>query len=36
MEGLDDIGLTLKSLDSIDKFEKSRQSIKPNTKTLNH
>lgn len=36
MEGLDDIGLTLKSLDSIDKFEKSRPSFKPTTKTLNH
>ncbi|CAB4594051.1 unannotated protein [freshwater metagenome] len=36
MEGLDDIGLTLKSLDFIDKFEKSRASFKPNTKTLNH
>ena len=35
MEGLDDIGLTLKSLDSIDKFEKSRPSFKPTTKTLN-
>lgn len=31
MEGLDDIGLTLKSIDSIDHFEKSRQSYKPLT-----
>ncbi|MSO25293.1 MAG: 3-isopropylmalate dehydratase small subunit [Candidatus Planktophila sp.] len=31
MEGLDDIGLTLKSLDSIDEFEKSRPLYKPQT-----
>ncbi len=36
MEGLDDIGLTLKSLDSIDKFENSRPLFKPRTQTLNH
>ena len=35
MEGLDDIGLTLKSLDSIDKFENSRPLFKPRTQTLN-
>ena len=31
MEGLDDIGLTLKQIDSIDSFEKSRPSFKPQT-----
>lgn len=31
MEGLDDIGLTLKQVDSIDKFEKSRSLHKPLT-----
>ena len=31
MEGLDDIGLTLKQIDSIDSFEKNRLSHKPNT-----
>ncbi|CAB4331103.1 unannotated protein [freshwater metagenome] len=31
MEGLDDIGLTLKSIDSIDQFEKSRPLFKPLT-----
>lgn len=31
MEGLDDIGLTLKQTDSIDSFEKSRPSFKPTT-----
>ncbi|CAB4660997.1 MAG: 3-isopropylmalate dehydratase small subunit [Actinobacteria bacterium] len=35
MEGLDDIGLTLKSIDSIGSFEKSRPAYKPQTKTLN-
>jgi len=29
MEGLDDIGLTVKNADSIDSFEKSRTSLKP-------
>jgi 3-isopropylmalate/(R)-2-methylmalate dehydratase small subunit len=31
MEGLDDIGLTLKQIDAIDAFEKSRPSYKPAT-----
>lgn len=31
MEGLDDIGLTLKQVDSIDKFEKNRSVHKPLT-----
>ncbi|MEI9906970.1 MAG: 3-isopropylmalate dehydratase small subunit [Actinomycetota bacterium] len=31
MEGLDDIGLTLKHTDSIDEFEKSRSAVKPAT-----
>ena len=31
MEGLDDIGLTLKNIDSVDSFEKSRPSFKPQT-----
>lgn len=31
MEGLDDIGLTLKQTDSIDSFEKNRSTIKPAT-----
>jgi len=31
MEGLDDIGLTLKQSGSIDTFEKSRPSLKPQT-----
>ncbi|MEI6811232.1 MAG: 3-isopropylmalate dehydratase small subunit [Actinomycetes bacterium] len=31
MEGLDDIGLTLNSIDSIDQFEKSRPLFKPLT-----
>ncbi|MBI3430049.1 MAG: 3-isopropylmalate dehydratase small subunit [Actinobacteria bacterium] len=31
MEGLDDIGLTLKQTDSIDAFEKRRPTIKPAT-----
>lgn len=31
MEGLDDIGLTLKHTDSIDAFEKKRASYKPKT-----
>ena len=31
MEGLDDIGLTLKQTDSIDAFEKTRPSFKPAT-----
>jgi 3-isopropylmalate/(R)-2-methylmalate dehydratase small subunit len=31
MEGLDDIGLTFKNLDSIASFEKSRTSLKPAT-----
>lgn len=31
MEGLDDIGLTLKETDSIDAFEKARLSVKPAT-----
>ena len=31
MEGLDDIGLTLKQTDSIDSFEKNRLSHKPTT-----
>jgi 3-isopropylmalate/(R)-2-methylmalate dehydratase small subunit len=31
MEGLDDIGLTVKNADSIDSFEKSRISLKPAT-----
>lgn len=31
MEGLDDIGLTIKNSDSIDSFEKSRPEFKPST-----
>ncbi len=31
MEGLDDIGLTMKQTDSIDAFEKSRPAYKPQT-----
>jgi len=31
MEGLDDIGLTLKQTDSIDEFEKTRAEYKPKT-----
>ena len=31
MEGLDDIGLTFKNVDSIDSFEKSRTTLKPAT-----
>lgn len=31
MEGLDDIGLTLKQIDSIDGFESRRSSVKPTT-----
>jgi len=31
MEGLDDIGLTMKQIDSIDGFEKNRSSLKPKT-----
>jgi len=31
MEGLDDIGLTLKQIDSIDVFEKTRPEYKPTT-----
>jgi 3-isopropylmalate/(R)-2-methylmalate dehydratase small subunit len=31
MEGLDDIGLTLKNIDSVSKFEESRPSFKPKT-----
>jgi 3-isopropylmalate/(R)-2-methylmalate dehydratase small subunit len=31
MEGLDDIGLTMKQTDSIDGFEKNRSSLKPKT-----
>ena len=31
MEGLDDIGLTLKQMDSIDEFEKKRSPLKPAT-----
>jgi 3-isopropylmalate/(R)-2-methylmalate dehydratase small subunit len=31
MEGLDDIGLTMKQTDSIDGFEKNRSSFKPKT-----
>lgn len=31
MEGLDDIGLTLKQIDSIDGFESRRSSLKPTT-----
>ncbi|MEI8149107.1 MAG: 3-isopropylmalate dehydratase small subunit [Actinomycetes bacterium] len=31
MEGLDDIGLTLKSIDKVSDFEKSRASYKPKT-----
>jgi 3-isopropylmalate/(R)-2-methylmalate dehydratase small subunit len=31
MEGLDDIGLTLKQTDSIDAFEKTRADYKPKT-----
>lgn len=31
MEGLDDIGLTLKQTDSIDEFEKKRSPLKPAT-----
>jgi len=31
MEGLDDIGLTLKNIDSVNKYEQSRPSFKPKT-----
>jgi 3-isopropylmalate/(R)-2-methylmalate dehydratase small subunit len=31
MEGLDDIGLTLNQIDSIDSFESRRSSLKPVT-----
>jgi 3-isopropylmalate/(R)-2-methylmalate dehydratase small subunit len=31
MEGLDDIGLTMKQTESIDSFEKARTSLKPKT-----
>jgi 3-isopropylmalate/(R)-2-methylmalate dehydratase small subunit len=31
MEGLDDIGLTLKQTDSIDAFEAKRPAYKPTT-----
>jgi len=31
MEGLDDIGLTLKHTDAIDEFEAKRPSFKPTT-----
>jgi 3-isopropylmalate/(R)-2-methylmalate dehydratase small subunit len=31
MEGLDDIGLTMKQIESIDSFEKARTSLKPKT-----
>jgi 3-isopropylmalate/(R)-2-methylmalate dehydratase small subunit len=31
MEGLDDIGLTLKNIDSVSSFEQSRPSFKPKT-----
>jgi 3-isopropylmalate/(R)-2-methylmalate dehydratase small subunit len=31
MEGLDDIGLTLKNIDSVSSFEKSRPAFKPQT-----
>jgi 3-isopropylmalate/(R)-2-methylmalate dehydratase small subunit len=31
MEGLDDIGLTLKNIDSVSSFEQSRPSYKPKT-----
>jgi 3-isopropylmalate/(R)-2-methylmalate dehydratase small subunit len=31
MEGLDDIGLTLKQIDSIDAFEAKRPAYKPTT-----
>ena len=31
MEGLDDIGLTMKQTDSIEAFEKNRSSLKPKT-----
>jgi len=31
MEGLDDIGLTLKHTDSIDAFEAKRPALKPTT-----
>lgn len=31
MEGLDDIGLTLKNIDSVSAFEKSRPTFKPQT-----
>ena len=31
MEGLDDIGLTLKNIDAVSNFEKSRASYKPKT-----
>jgi 3-isopropylmalate/(R)-2-methylmalate dehydratase small subunit len=31
MEGLDDIGLTLKNIDSVSAFEDSRPSFKPKT-----
>jgi len=31
MEGLDDIGLTLKQIDSIDEYEKQRSPLKPAT-----
>lgn len=34
MEGLDDIGLTLKQTDSIDAFEKTRPAIKPVTQPV--
>jgi 3-isopropylmalate/(R)-2-methylmalate dehydratase small subunit len=31
MEGLDDIGLTMKQTEAIDSFEKARTSLKPKT-----
>jgi 3-isopropylmalate/(R)-2-methylmalate dehydratase small subunit len=31
MEGLDDIGLTLKQTESIDEYEKKRSPLKPAT-----
>jgi 3-isopropylmalate/(R)-2-methylmalate dehydratase small subunit len=31
MEGLDDIGLTLKNIDSVSSFEESRPTFKPKT-----
>lgn len=34
MEGLDDIGLTLKQTDSIDTFEKTRPAFKPLTQSV--